>query len=97
MKVIDFQKKREEEEKEKAKGSEILQAGSDMLSDLEDSGLASEVVVLTFLAGSPVIVQSNVELLRINALLDFAKGDVLAAVYNGELADYEDDEDDTRH
>lgn len=94
MKVIDFEKKREED---KPKGSDILQAGADMLSDMEDAGVQSEVVVLTFLQGSPVIVQSNVEILRLNALLDFAKGDVLAAVYNGDLADFEDEDDDTVH
>lgn len=94
MKVIDFEKKREEE---KPTGSDVLQAGADMLSDMEDEGVVSEVVVLTFLQGSPVIVQSNVDILRINALLDFAKGDVLAAVYNGDLAEYEEEDDDTVH
>jgi len=94
MKVIDFEKKREED---KPKGSDVLQAGADMLSDMEDEGVQSEVVVLTFLQASPVIVQSNVDILRINALLDFAKGDVLAAVYNGDLADYEEEDDDTMH
>ena len=105
MKVIEggFGKP-EEEDKERAEGSDVFQAFADMLSDMEEAEeyIKPEVMAVVFWPGTPSLVGSNVEdTNRVAVLTDFLKADMLTLLAEQEaessgIYDYGDD-DDTLH
>lgn len=92
MKVVEggFGKK---QEKEKAKASDVLQAGADMMEDLERDGVEADVVVVLQMRDSPAIVMSNADSLdRTSTLLRFAQLDLDTALYMTEYSTQEEEE-----
>jgi hypothetical protein len=62
------------------RGTDLLQASSEYVSQLEGLGVEPEVTVLISVSDSPTIIQSTAELDAIGQLLDLGKLDLLVAL-----------------
>ncbi len=62
------------------RGTDLLQASSEYVSQLEGLGVEPEVTVLISVSDSPTIIQSTAELNAIGQLLDLGKLDLLVAL-----------------
>lgn len=92
MKVIEGGFKKPKQEKPKA--SDVLQAGADMMEDIESDGVWADVVVVLQMRDSPAIVMSNADSLdRVSTLLRFAQIDTDTALYMANYSTQDEEEE----
>jgi len=85
------------DKKEKPKSSDVLREAADMMEELEEEGITSDVVIVVQRTNSPALVLSSTEIDRTSVLLDFAKNDVMAGIYFEDYVTEEEDDDGTIH